>query len=202
MAEHKVNFTDNGTKVLLTAGKYCDRNISVTVDVPKGLPPASFTNVLDCDTTFVKEGYRAITNTYSITSDGVAVALYLTKGTHDIRVRGKWIWWFLAVQISATVTNIRTNVYFSTTNPTDVSHGGSALLTHNPVNADQPASLTNESQFSIDEYGDWYLRTKVPQDGYIIFTLKDMSKVFSGGGSFNCAPIITVDEPIGYVEVT
>ena len=202
MANHKIIITENGTKTLTTAGKYCDRNIEVSTNVPEGLKPTAYTNVLDLDTTFVKEGYRAVTDNYSATSDGVAIALFLKKGTHDIRVRGKWIWWFLSVQISAAISNLRTNVYFSTTNPTDEAHGGSLLFTHTIATVNTSASLTEGSQFSIDEYGDWYVTTTVPQDGYLIFTLKDMSKVFSGGGSFNCDPIITVDEPIGYVEVT
>lgn len=201
MEDHKVNFTDNGTKTLLTAGKYCDRNISVTVNVPKGLQPTSFTNILDLDTTIIKEGYRAVTDTYTETSDGIAVCLYITAGTHNIRVRGKWIWWFLSVQSSYTLTNLRTNVYYSTTVPTMEAHGGSLITTHS-ITANQLASLSNGSQFSIDEYGDWFLTINIAQDGYLAFTLKDMSKVFSGSGSFNCEPIITIDEPIGYVEVT
>ena len=34
MANHKIAVTENGTKTLLTAGKYCDRNIDVLVNVP------------------------------------------------------------------------------------------------------------------------------------------------------------------------
>lgn len=202
MANHKIIITENGTKTLTTAGKYCDRNIEVSTNVPEGLKPTAYTNVLDLDTTFVKEGYRAITDTYSATTDGVLIALFLKKGTHDIRVRGKWIWWFLAVQISAAISNLRTNAYFSTTNPTDAAHGGSLHIGYSIGALNSPATLSNGGQFSIDEYGDWYVTATVPQDGYLIFTLKDMSKVFPGSGSFNCDPIITVDEPIGYVEVS
>ena len=35
MADTQINITDNGTKTLLTAGKYCDKNISVSVNVPR-----------------------------------------------------------------------------------------------------------------------------------------------------------------------
>lgn len=205
MTNHQIIITENGTKTLLTAGKYCDRDIDVNVDVysGEGLLPTNFTNVLDLDTTIVKEGYRAITNNYSETSDGVAVVLFLEKGTHDIRVRGKWIWWFLGVQVSQLSSNLRANVYFSTTMPTSEAHGGSLLISHDVPSLNNPATLGgNNSQFSIDEYGDWYLTTTVPNDGYLAFTLKDMSKVFSGSGGFNHDPIITIDEPIGYVEVT
>ena len=34
MANHQINITANGTKTLATAGKYCDRNIDVNVNVP------------------------------------------------------------------------------------------------------------------------------------------------------------------------
>ena len=34
MVNHKIAFTENGTKTLLTAGKYCDRNVDVVVNVP------------------------------------------------------------------------------------------------------------------------------------------------------------------------
>ena len=34
MVNHKIAVTENGTKTLLTAGKYCDRNVDVVVNVP------------------------------------------------------------------------------------------------------------------------------------------------------------------------
>ena len=34
MANHQIAVTENGTKTLLTSGKYCDRNIDVVVNVP------------------------------------------------------------------------------------------------------------------------------------------------------------------------
>lgn len=34
MANTQINITENGTKTLATAGKYCDRNIDVNVNVP------------------------------------------------------------------------------------------------------------------------------------------------------------------------
>lgn len=34
MANHQIAVTENGTKTLLTVGKYCDRNIDVVVNVP------------------------------------------------------------------------------------------------------------------------------------------------------------------------
>jgi len=34
MANHQIHITENGTTTLATAGKYCDRNIDVNVNVP------------------------------------------------------------------------------------------------------------------------------------------------------------------------
>ena len=34
MANHQIAVTENGTKTLLTVGKYCDRNIDVVINVP------------------------------------------------------------------------------------------------------------------------------------------------------------------------
>lgn len=34
MVNHKIAVTENGTKTLLTTGKYCDRNVDVVVNVP------------------------------------------------------------------------------------------------------------------------------------------------------------------------
>ena len=34
MVNHQIAVTENGTKTLLTAGKYCDRNVDVVVNVP------------------------------------------------------------------------------------------------------------------------------------------------------------------------
>lgn len=195
MANTQINITENGTKTLAAAGKYCDRNIDVNVNVPT-VQPTQFTNVLDLPTTLVKEGYRAVTTNYTATSDHVAIVIPVAKGTHDIRVRGKWVWPWLSVHVSVANTTVRTNVYFSTTTPTSEAHGGSLLFTFQISAIDKPATIDN-GKFSIDEYGDWYLTATVPQDGYLAFTLKDMSKVFAGSGTFNCDPIITVDEPIG-----
>ena len=199
MANHQIVIKENSTKTLATAGKYCDRNIDVVVDVSSsgGATPTQFTNILDLDTTIVKEGYRAVTSKYSETSDGVVVVTPVKAGTHEIRVRGKWVYWHLSVSTSTSLSNLRTGVYFSTTTPTSEEHGGSSLYGHSLPTLNESATISNGGQFSIDEYGDWYMTVTVSQDGYLAFTLKDMSKVFANCGSFACEPIITIDEPIG-----
>lgn len=45
MNNYQIDITNNGTTTLATAGKYCDRNIDVNVDVAE--QPTQFTNLLE-----------------------------------------------------------------------------------------------------------------------------------------------------------
>ena len=50
MANTQVNISENGTTTLATAGKYCDRNIDVNVNVSDGgVQPTQFTNLYDTE---------------------------------------------------------------------------------------------------------------------------------------------------------
>lgn len=52
MSNIQINISDNGTTTLATAGKYCDRNVDVVVDVQGGggdLPPEAFNITGNCD---------------------------------------------------------------------------------------------------------------------------------------------------------
>ena len=187
MSNHKINITENGTKTLLTGGKYCDRNIDVVVYVPSsgGIEPTKFTNILDLDTTIVKNGYRCVSGGYTATVDGIAIVCAVAKGTHKVRVRGKYVWGFLQTNKMTSVSPYYTNFYRATSTPTDSSFAGTVLT-------DNTVSSTNYGQ---DEYGDFYTEFTMPSDGFIGFTLKDISYIYA-----NCTfgdPIITIDEPIG-----
>jgi len=192
MANHKLSVTDNGTKTLLTAGKYCDRNIDVEVNVPKGLQPTKFTNILELDTTIVKEGYRVASGSYIETPDGVAIVFPVTAGTHKIRVRGPWIWPEHFYSLGAYDGYVwYSNFYESKETPTVDTFSGT--LTY--------AKASRIGHFSQDEYGDFYFEPTVSKDCYIGFTLKNET-IVNPNGTFRCEPILTLDEPIGYVEVT
>ena len=41
MSNIQINISDNGTTTLATAGKYCDRNVDVVVDVQGGIRAVS-----------------------------------------------------------------------------------------------------------------------------------------------------------------
>lgn len=190
MANHKLSFTDNGTKTLLTAGKYCDRNIDVEVNVPKGLQPTKFTNILELDTTIMNPGYRVTSTGYTATPGFVAITFPCPVGKHKVRMRGKYTSGFLGVM--ATNAAHYSLMYQSEVPPNADGYSGAHL-------ADTSVETTN---FGQDEYGDFYLSFEITKaNAYVSFSLKDMSSLL-----LNCTfpynPILTVDEPIGYVEVT
>ena len=182
MANIQIDISENGKKTLATAGKYCDRNIDINVDV-KG-KPTQFTNILDLPTTIVKKGYRVASSSYIETSDGVAIIFPVTAGTHKIRVRGPWI---LQYHVNSTDTSGsgRTNFYESNGTPTIDTFNGKVTYNHD-----------TGGYINQDVYGDFYFEHTVSKDCYIGFTLKDESVVYPNG-RFDCEPIITIDEPIG-----
>lgn len=183
MANHQVNITENGTKILLTVGKYCDRNIDVNVDVPA--KPTQFTNILELDTTIVKPGYRVASNSYIETEDGVALVFPVTAGTHKIRVRGPYLWPYVHLTIANNYGPWYSNFYETTTQPSGDTFSGT--LTHCYADGD----YVNQ-----DEYGDWYFAFTASNDCYIGFTLKDMTVTYPEA-TYNLPPIVTLDEPIG-----
>ena len=68
MTNTQINITENGTTILATAGKYCDRNIDVNVDV--GGKPTQFTNLYDPSCVVIdKNNSYSSSDGYVITSD-------------------------------------------------------------------------------------------------------------------------------------
>lgn len=189
MANHQISVTENGTKTLLTAGKYCDRNIDVVVSVPSSgeVLPTQFTNILVLDTTIVKEGYRVVSSGYTETPSGVAIVFPITAGTHRIRVRGKYIFGLTQLYTDGSIAAFHTNVYQSSGTPTDTTFSGSVVAKYVNDNSDLV--------LSTDECNDFYIDVTLSADSYLGFTLKNMEAEYPTG-NFS-APIITVDEPIG-----
>lgn len=192
MANHQITIKENITKTLLTEGKYCDRNIDVIVNVPSSGEPTQFTNVLDLDTTIVKNGYRVTSTGYTATTEGVAVVFPITAGTHRLRARGKYTFGFL--DYSAYMSNsvggsgFFTNMYQSNATPTESTFSGTIVANY--------ASFEEKGFIvGIDEYGDTFIDVIITKDCYFGFTLKDMSLVYPYGTFIN--PIMTIDEPIG-----
>lgn len=97
MANTQINVTENGTTTLATAGKYCDRNIDVNVNVPN--KPTQFVNVLEyADSLEVNKRFTNNgTYTTSQPNSIIAVTLDLNKlpdrkvlqhNTNEFRFRG------------------------------------------------------------------------------------------------------------------
>lgn len=190
MANHQINIAENGKKTLKTAGKYCDRDIDITVNVASsgGASPTPFTNILDLETTIVKKGCRCTSTKYTETVDGVAIVFYCPNGSHRIRVRGKYAFGYLQSAKATAIGPYYTNVYQATSTPTDSTFTGTIIT--------DTSDWTAIGYFGQDEYGDFYIDVTTTADGYVGFNLKDMTLVYTNG-TFACEPIITIDEPIG-----
>lgn len=97
MANTQINITENGTKTLATAGKYCDRNIDVNVNVTPKSP--DFVNVLEYADSLEVNKKFATNGSYTTTQPNscIAVTLDLRKlpygnnlkrDNNEIRFRG------------------------------------------------------------------------------------------------------------------
>lgn len=97
MANTQISVTENGTTTLATAGKYCDRNIDVNVNVPG--KPTQFVNVLEYADSLEVNKRFANNGTYNTSQPNgcIAVTLDLNKlpdskilahNTNEFRFRG------------------------------------------------------------------------------------------------------------------
>ncbi len=190
MGNHQIEIVENGTKTLLTAKKYCDRDIDVVVNVPSSgeEKPTQFTNILDLDTTIVKEGYRVVSSGYTETPSGVAIVFPITAGTHRIRARGKYVFGLTQLYTQGSIAAFNTNVYQSNSTPTETAFSGSVITNYKNDNS---GLILN-----TDEYNDFYIDVTISADSYIGFTMKNMAVEYPTANFSK--PILTVDEPIGF----
>lgn len=187
MANHQIAIKENGTKTLLTAGKYCDRNIDVVVNVPTGGgSSAQFTNILDLATTIVKDGYRVVSGGYTATPSGVAIVFPVTKGTHRIRARGKYVFGLTQLYTQGSIAAFNTNVYQASGTPTADTFSGSVITNYKN---DNTGLVLN-----TDENGDFYIDVTASANSYLGFTMRDMSVEYPTATFSN--PILTLDEEI------
>ena len=95
MANTQIDITQSGTTTLATAGKYCDRNIDVNVNIPSAEQPTAFTNVLKHPSTVVSLNVEA-TQTDSSESEvngGIVVYIDLVSlgfTTHPADLTFRW----------------------------------------------------------------------------------------------------------------
>lgn len=86
MAVHQITITENGTKTLKTSGKYCDRDIEVSVNVASGSGGSTPTGTKNITT----NGTHDVTN-YATAEVDVEVGVFPSgtkeiteNGTHDV----------------------------------------------------------------------------------------------------------------------
>lgn len=89
MANHQINLSENGKVTLTTAGKYCDRNIDVNVNVPSE-QPTPFTNLFT--TAIIKKGFNPTASGLVTQGSITACGFPVPTGTVKVRIRGNlWI---------------------------------------------------------------------------------------------------------------
>ena len=90
MPNIQINISDNGTTTLATAGKYCDRNVDVVVDVQGGgggdLPPEALVITGNCAYRFANDGWNWFIEQYGnqITTENIDNANRMFYGSGDI----------------------------------------------------------------------------------------------------------------------
>ena len=174
MANHKIDITKNGKTTLATAGKYCDRNVEVNVNVPE--QQTQFTNLVNDGSTIIKYGYRPVSSGYTATENAVAIAIKVTPNQEaKVRFRGSMYLPF--------IYPANGNMYCA-----------------DEVTADGYKSYsTIPKTISLDEHGDWMLTVQNPLKKYIIFGMGYTYSAYETVKPDAVTPIdiITLNEPIG-----
>ena len=91
MSNIQINISDNGTTTLATAGKYCDRNVDVVVDVQGGggggdIPPEAFNITGNCDYRFASNGWNWFLDNYGnqITTENITSMASMFRDSDNI----------------------------------------------------------------------------------------------------------------------
>lgn len=178
MANTQINITANGTTTLATAGKYCDRNIDVNVNVAG--KPTQFTNLYDPANVVLKTASNCSGGTVSFSSDNYVNYVVIpfhhkAKEPINLRVRG----------LSTPVRDRQNFTVFNSDGTTPVTWGqfsGAVTLTY-------------------DEYGDSVLtlkhNTTINNEWYYLHLNFQYEGVNSSASTAYTGPIITINEPIG-----
>ncbi len=180
MANHQINITENGTKTLATAGKYCDRNIDVNVDVAG--KPTPFTNLYDPANVVLKKVHSySSSGGQSITTDNYVnyIVIPYNHAANQpvaIRVRG----------LSIPVRDRQAFAMYDEIESDAVSWG-------------QLATATTKT---VDEYGDVVMTFSNTSSNvtrawkYLVLNFQYIGEN-SGVSTAKVGPIITINEPIG-----
>ena len=178
MANHQINITENGTKTLATAGKYCDRNIDVNVDVAG--KPTQFTNLYDPENVMVKKVVDGSSSGITYGDDkycnSIKVPYHHIAGESVVlRMRG--------------IGTVRDRMSSGT-----LKEDGETRVNHYQLNS------TSYFTQSYDEYGDAVITFKGSPKNvewyYFVFSFQYIG-INSGVTEAKEGPIITINEPIG-----
>lgn len=178
MANTQISITQNGKTTLATAGKYCDRNIDVNVDVAG--KPTQFTNLYDPANVTVCTRLDAYSSGLTYTADNYCN--YIKIPFHHVKNEPV----VLRLRGIGTVRDRFASAVLASDGETRVMH----------------YSFYEGSYFdmSYDEYGD----TMITFKGNIITTYEWYYFVFNfqypcinQKATAQTGPIITINEPIG-----
>ena len=181
MANTQVSISKNGKTTLATAGKYCDRNIDVNVDVDG--KPTQFVNVLEyADSLEVNKRFSS-NGSYNTTNPNSCIAVTLNlnnlpggnplkNNANDIRFRG-------CIRIDASFAESSDGVTYS-------AKGFTAAYQR------------------IDEYGDLVYNRGYTSGPYVRFNIGLAASFSSGNAALPsdfdpvaAGCIVTFDQPIG-----
>ena len=180
MANTQISITANGTKTLATAGKYCDRNIDVNVNVETA-KPTQFTNLYDPANVQLKTimSYTSGNAVMNYTSDNYVNVVripYQHKANEPVAIRVRGI-----------SLPVRDRQQY-------------AVFRDNGTTAAQWGQLTAYINVSYDEYGDMVATFKSSvtsaEWNYIDLNFQ-YNGINSGASTALTGPIITINEPIG-----
>ena len=179
MANTQINVTKNGTTTLATAGKYCDRNIDVNVNVPG--KSTQFTNLYDPDN--VTLDYRMNCSSSSgIAYTADAEANYIKVPFHHkagesfaLRMRG-----------ISTVRSRLDLVILEEDGETRINHGQWSSYAASRVSYDEHGDCVISFSDSFLVSNEWW---------WIMFNFQ--YPFHSSAAEKFVGPIITINEPIG-----
>lgn len=181
MVNTQININENGTKTLAAAGKYCDRNIDVNVDVAG--KPTQLTNVYDPANVTVRtrlDASTSIENGYAFAADNqtnmIVLPYHHKKGeAFDLRMRG-----------IGTVRDRNAFAIFDSDGTTKVNHYQLSSTSYFELYYDEHGDATIKFKGSILNY-EWYFAILNIQ--YPTYNTSPTAPLVG--------PVITINEPIG-----
>lgn len=210
MANTQINIITNGTKTLATAGKYCDRNIDVNVNVPaNGITPTGTLNITTNGTHDVTNYASAVVNVAGGTATQFTNLYDPANVTIDYQVYGSSSEGL--VRKADTECNILKIPYHHVAGEPFVirmrgigtvrSRLGFVMVAQDGETRVNHYQFSDANYFTLsyDEYGDAMITCKgsfLTKEFYFVeFTFQYPS--FSSATTALTGPIVTINEPIG-----